>query len=88
MNDLSPAEAQRIASRLGFSARPPAPTQRLGQWIAEKAKAEGIHPNSMWRRYYRGEISAPPIKRINRAVVLVMPESERTYHGSDVASSG
>ncbi len=88
MNVLSPAEVQRIATRLGCirrgdSYRP----QTLGKWVAAQAKAEGISTSGMWSRVYRGKAGAPPTQRVNGRVILLTGDVPG-YVGSDVASSG
>lgn len=88
MSILSPADARRIATRLGYVRRnEPYKPQTLGKWIAARARAEGIAISSMWTRVYRGKEAVPPHTRINGRVILVTGDFPG-YVGSDVASSG
>jgi hypothetical protein len=88
VNVLSPAEARRIATKLGCIRRSdPYRPKTLGKWVAAQAMAKGISISAMWHRIYRGKEAVPPTQRVNGRVILLIGDFSG-YVGSDVASSG
>jgi len=43
----------------------------LKQWLAEKAIQDGVTPNAIWHRLYRGVYPTARLRRVNARVIYV-----------------